>query len=109
MIQINLKNGSTIHFDLGQKQGHLGFQKFCNNPNAPDLITGLGILHNKKCSLIPIPKTGKVYGIGGNILLNKKNNTISGESVWYRMKNFLVTQTVYMGDHEIAKVEVKEM
>lgn len=112
MIQINLKSGTTVHFDLcDQKGGRAGFDKFCQDPTVPQLITGLGILYNGQAFLIPIPKEKNkcIAGIGGGVVIDENENKISSEFVWYKLDDMVIKQTVYTGANKVAKVEIQRM
>jgi len=109
VIQINLKSGSTIKFDLSTESGQLGWHDFCADPTVPTLVSGLGIHKDSQSYLIPIPKRSELVGIGGGILADSKRNRIAGEFVWYKTNKSRVVQTVYTNQHKLSKVEVEQI
>ncbi len=74
MIKVNLRDGTTLAFDL-QKQDD--FQQWLEWSSVKDFqsrITGIGILHNKKFITLPFPKRFKKIKFYADLVYSEKRD-----------------------------------
>lgn len=72
MIKVNLRNGSTIEFDLGKPEDQKQWDDWSSVKDFQNQISGIGIHHNKQLHMIPLPKNFKKVQIYAEYMYSNK-------------------------------------
>lgn len=56
MLKLNFKDGTTIEFDLTKEDDLKQWNEWSSVKDFQERITGIGILHQKKFHVLPLPK-----------------------------------------------------
>lgn len=110
MIVVNLKDGTTLKFDLLNGLDSKAWDRFTSGEGWSDLITALSVCHKGTNHTLPIPRLRKYrcHGFGAEVAKDKNSGVPVAEKVFFRIGGILVSYVVYLKNN-VTKVELKDV
>lgn len=97
MVKVNLKDGTTLAFDLLKADDQQQWLEWSSVPDFQKRITGVGILHNKKFITLPLPKRFKKIRFYAELVYKERagEKSLLGEKLTCHADEVKMTMMVY--------------
>ena len=112
MIKVHLRDGKTLSFDLTVDDERKRWEEMSSHREFTEMVTGMGVLHDKHWHTLPSPKMFHRYEYGAELVRTVKNGveTNVGERVTLQADDVRVTLMVYFGHRpKMARVDMKRI
>lgn len=109
MIKVNLKNGSTLSYDLTEPDQKAKWLSDSENVDYQEQITAIGIIFNSQWFALPIPKRFRQINFEANLVESKKKTgpKFTGERIKCYADDVLISVQVYWGHKpKMSRVDV---
>lgn len=97
MIVANLSDGRTLHFDLLREDEAKRWAEVQDNAQFQSSITGIGILHDGRMHVLPLPKGFRRVACSAEVV-SGRDGTKVGERVVCQMEDMEASLLVYNGN-----------
>ena len=108
MLRVNLADGRTLFFDLSVPEQLKSWQSNQAAPSFQASIRGLAVSHRKNYIALPVPAHFSTVAFSAAPLLARNSGAMIGELIACQVDDIEVSCTVYHGDGELARLDLKK-
>lgn len=108
MIILNMRDGSTVKFNIEKDEQRDKFNAIGSNPNEVKFISGLWINADKQKVTLPFPQKFRRVYFYCDIMRNRKDGSISGDQVVVQADDIRLLVTSYRSHDRMTRIDLRK-